>query len=127
MKNYIKLGKGSLSGWERYAFLDTDDIMAESLMNRHLVRREIEGVFGTDSAEYRMVSVKVWKKDELRFLQSMEELKGKMLLFGHLDYSARSGELVEKAQDLLKKNAEMPGRTRHPSGRNIRAAALPEV
>ena len=85
MKNYIRLGKKALSGWEHYVFLDTDDILAESLMNRHLVRREIEGVFGMDNEEYRLISIKVWKKDELRFLQSMEELKGKMLLFGHLD------------------------------------------
>ena len=101
MKNYIKLGKNPLSGWEHYVFVDTEDILAMSLMNRHLVRREIEGVFGTDSGEYRMVSIKVWKKDELRFLQSMEELKGKMLLFGHLDYESRGGELMEKVLDHL--------------------------
>ena len=101
MKNYMKLGKNPLSGWEHYVFVDTEDILAMSLMNRHLVRREIKGVFSLDSGEYRMVSVRVWKKDELRFLQSMEELKGKMLLFGHLDYESRGGELMEKVRDHL--------------------------
>ena len=122
MKNYIKLGKSSLSSWEHYVFLDTDDIRAESLMNRHMVRREIEGVFGMDNEEYRMISVKVWKKDELRFLQSMEELKGKMLLFGHLDYQTHGGELMEKTLELLKKGAEATGRIPLPMGGSVRAA-----
>ena len=121
MKNYIKLGRSSLSSWEHYVFLDTDDILAESLMNRHMVRREIEGVFGMDNEEYRMISVKVWKKDELRFLQSMEELKGKMLLFGHLDYESHGGELVEKTRDSLKKDAEATGRIPLPMGGSVRA------
>ena len=122
MKNYIKLGKNALSNWEHYVFLDTEEILAQSLMNRHMVRREIEGVFGMEHEEYRMVSVKVWKKDELRFLQSMEELKGKMLLFGHLDYESHGGELMEKTRDSLKKDAEATGRIPLPMGGSVRAA-----
>ena len=127
MKNYIKLGKSSLSSWEHYVFLDTDDILAESLMNRHMVRREIEGVFGMDNEEYRMISVKVWKKDELRFLQSMEELKGKMLLFGHMDYESHGGEMMEKTRESLRRDIEATGRIPLPMGGSIRAAALPEM
>ena len=118
----IKLGKSPLSSWEHYVFLDTEDILAESLMNRHMVRREIEGVFGMDNEEYRLVSVKVWKKDELRFLQSMEELKGKMLLFGHMDYESHGGELMEKTMDMLRKDAEATGRIPLPMGGSVRAA-----
>ena len=127
MKNYIKLGKSALSGWEHYVFLDTEELLAESLMNRHMVRREIEGVFGMDNEKFCMVSVKVWKKDELRFLQSMEELKGKMLLFGHMDYESHGGELVEKTRESLRKDAEATGRIPLPMGGSIRAAALPEM
>ena len=127
MKNYIKLGKSPLSGWEHYVFLDTEDILAESLMNRHMVRREIEGVFGMDNEEYRLVSVKVWKKDELRFLQSMEELKGKMLLFGRRDYESHGGELMDRTRDSLKKDVEATGRIPLPMGGSIRAAVLPEM
>ena len=127
MKNYIKLGKNALSNWEHYVFLDTEEILAQSLMNRHMVRREIEGVFGMDHEEYRMVSVKVWKKDELRFLQSMEELKGKMLLFGHLDYASQGGELVEKTRESLRKDVEETGRIPLPMGGSLKASALPEM
>ncbi len=127
MKNYIKLGKSPLSSWEHYVFLDTEDILAESLMNRHMVRRRIEGVYGMDNEEYRMVSVKVWKKDELRFLQSMEELRGKMLLFGHRDYDACAGEFAGKARDLLKGNAEAAGRAPAAAGVPAGAKALPEM
>ena len=122
MKNYIKLGKSYLSSWDHYVFLDTDDILAESLMNRHMVRREIEGILGRDNEEYRMISVKVWKKDELRFLQSMEELKGKMLLFGHLDYQSRGGDLVEEVRNELRKDVETTGRIPLPMGGTVRAA-----
>ena len=118
MKNYIKLGKSPLSSWEHYVFLDTEDILAESLMN---------GVFGMDNEEYRLVSVKVWKKDELRFLQSMEELKGKMLLFGRRDYESHGGELVEKTREALKDDVKKTGRIPLPMGGSIRAAALPEM
>ena len=122
MKNYIKLGKSPLSSWEHYVFLDTDDILAESLMNRHMVRRQIEGILGMDNEKYRLISVRVWKKDELRFLQSMEELKGKMLLFGHLDYESHGGELVDKTLDSLKKDAEATGRVPLPMGGSIRVS-----
>ena len=127
MRNYIKLGKNPMSSWEHYVYLDTDELLAESLMNRHMVRREIEGAFGMDNEEYRMVSVKVWKKDELRFLQSMEELKGKMLLFGHLDYDSHGGELVEQTRESLRKDAEATGRIPLPMGGSVRAKALPEI
>ena len=127
MINYIKLGKNSLSGWEHYVFLDTEEILAESLMNRHMVRREIEGVFAMDNEQYNMISIKVWKKDELRFLQSMEELKGKMLLFGHMDYESRGGEMMEKTRESLRKDIEATGRIPLPMGGSIRAAALPEM
>jgi len=127
MKNYIKLGKSALSGWEHYVFLDTEEILAESLMNRHMVRREVEGVFAMDNEEYRLISIKVWKKDELRFLQSMEELKGKMLLFGHMDYESRGGEMMEKTRESLRKDIEATGRIPLPMGGSIRAAALPEM
>ncbi len=122
MKNYIKLGKSVLSSWEHYVFLDTDDILAVSLMNRHMVRREIEGILGMDNEEYRMISVKVWKKDELRFLQAMEELKGKMVLYGHLDYESHGGEIMEKTRASLKKDAEATGRIPLPMGGSVRAA-----
>ena len=127
MKNYIKLGKKPVSSWEHYVFLDTEDILANSLMNRHMVRREIEGVLGMENEIYRLVSVKVWKKDELRFLQCMEELKGKMLLFGHTDYDSHGGELMEKTMDALKKDVEMTGRIPLPMGGSVRARALPEM
>ena len=127
MKNYIKLGKCALSSWEHYVYLDTDELLAESLMNRHMVRREIEGILGMDNEEYRLVSIRVWKKDELRFLQSMEELKGKMLLFGHLDYASHGGELVEKTRESLRKDVEETGRIPLPMGGSLKASALPEM
>ncbi len=127
MKNYIKLGKSALGNWEHYVFLDTEDILANSLMNRHMVRREIEGVLTRENEEYRLVSVKVLRKDEPLFLKSMEELKGKMLLFGHLDYDAHGGEIMEGIRDVLRDEAKATGRIPLPAGGSVRAAALPEM
>lgn len=126
MKNYIHLGRSPLSSYEHYVFLDTDEYLAESLFRRHMVRLTVEGILERDNEKYRLMSVKVLKKDELRFLQSMEELKGKMLLFGHLDYEDHGGELIEITRNLLKKDAAETGRISLPTGGSIRAKALPE-
>ena len=71
--------------------------------------------------------LKVLKKDEQKFLQAMEELKGKMLLFGHRDYESHGGELMDLIRDGIKKEARETGRVSLPMGGSVRADALPEL
>ena len=126
MQNYIGLGKGLLSSWQHYVYLDTEDLLAKSLIRRHMVRVKVDGIMTKEGEKYRLVSLKVLKKDEPKFLQAMEELKGKMLLFGHLDYESRGGELIEMTRAEIMKEAAETGRVPLPTGGTVKARALPE-
>ena len=126
MKNYIDLGRSLPGRWERYVYLDTDEFLARSLFVRHMIRVKVEGVMTRENEEYRLVALKVLKKDEALFLQAMEELKGKMLLFGHRDYESHGGELMGITQDLIRNEAAETGRVELPTGGTVRADALPE-
>ena len=127
MKNYIDLGKNLLGTWEHYVYLDTQELLAKSLFVRHLVGLKLEGVMTKENEEYCLVAVKVQRKDREKFPQAMEELKGKMLLFGRRDYESHGGELVEKTREALKDDVKKTGRIPLPMGGSIRAAALPEM
>jgi len=126
MKNYIDLGKCCLGVREHYVYLDTEEFLARSLFVRHLIHYQIEGTMVHQDEKYRLYSVKVLKKDEQKFLRAMEELKGKMLLFGHTDYISRGGELMGITRDLFREEAEQTGRIELPIGVTIRTKALPE-
>ncbi len=127
MKNYINLGKNFLGTWEHYLYLDTEELLARSLILRHMVHVKVDGVMEKENEEYRLISLKVLKKDEPMFLRCMEELKGKMLLFGHTDYEARCEAEIGLLRDVIRKEAEETGRVQLPTGGSIRAGALTEL
>lgn len=127
MRNYIDLGRCLLGAWERYVYLDTEEDLARSLFVRHLVHVKTEGIMERKNEKYRLVALRVLRRDEPKFLQAMEELKGKMLLFGHRDYETHGGELVEMTREMIREEARTTGRVELPTGGTIRAAALPEL
>lgn len=124
MKNYISLGKTLLGNWVRYLYLDTDEVLLQSLLRRHMIHVKLEGIMERENESYRLVALKVLKKDEQKFLQAMEELKGKMLLFGHLDYESHGGDLLEETRGILRQQAEETGRVDLPAGGSIRASEV---
>lgn len=121
MRNYIDLGKAFMGVWEHYVYLDTDEYLARSLFARHMIRVKIESVMGREDEEYKLVALKVLKKDEEKFLRAMEELKGKMLLFGHRDYETHGGALMRMTREMLQEEAAETGRIELPLGRVLRA------
>ena len=125
MKNYIDLGKSTLGNWENYVYLDTDEYLARSLFVRHMIRVKVEHVMEREGEEYRLIGLKVLKKDEEMFRKAMEELKGKMLLFGHRDYDTRGGQLMDLTRAMIRKEARETGKVELPSGRTIPARHLP--
>ena len=125
MKNYIDLGKSPLGNWENYVHLDTEDFLAGSLFVRHMIRAKVEHVMGRDHEEYKLVALKVLKKDEKLFRQAMEELKGKMLLFDHRDYESHGGKLIELTRAMIRSEAAETGKVELPKGRTIPARLLP--
>ena len=64
MKNYIDLGRSPTGAWENYVYLDTEDFLAKSLLVRHMIRAKVEHVMGRDNEKYKLVALKVLKKDE---------------------------------------------------------------
>ena len=127
MKNYIDLGKTALGKWEHYVYLDTAENLAQSLVRRHMIHVKVEGVMGRENEKYQLVALKVLKKDEEKFRRAMEELKGKMLLFGHMDYESHGGALMEMTREMIRREAAETGRIELPTGGTIRADALPEL
>ena len=125
MKNYIDLGKRFPGTWEQYVYLDTEDLLAESLFRRNRVHVRIDGLMSRENEEYMLVAVKVLRKDEAAFFTAMEDLKGKMLLFGHRDYETHGGELMDITRDIIRREADATGRVELPTGGTVRAAAIP--
>ena len=125
MKNYIDLGRSPTGAWENYVYLDTEDFLAKSLLVRQMIRAKVEHVMGRDNEKYKLVALKVLKKDEPLFRRAMEELKGKMLLFDHKDYESRGGQLMELTRAMIRNEAAETGRVELPKGRTIPARLLP--
>ena len=114
MKNsacYWKLEKFSLR-YVHYAFVDTQPYLADQLFCDHQVTVRFGEEYGKGDTDYRIVFCKVRKGDEGAFLAALEELPGKMLLCGHVDYmdfcralgqamGAEETEKEEAAQDAI--------------------------
>ena len=83
--HYIKLEQFSLLNCH-YAFLDTPEYLADQLFIRHQVKVRFGEELHHPDKDYVVINCRVRKKDEQRFLDALNELPGKMALWGHLDY-----------------------------------------
>ena len=93
---YQKLNRFSLLN-THFAFLDTEDYLADGLF----IKQQVRVYFGDELAKpdipYRVIFCHVRKWDEKRFQAAMEELSNKMLLCGHTDYFGGCSDTWEKA------------------------------
>ena len=55
-----------------------------------------EGDFTKDDSDYLFVYCKVKKKDHDKFIETLGELKNKMLIMGHSDYESFCEEQINK-------------------------------
>ena len=83
--NYIEIRKMSLL-YYHYCFVDTNEYLADGIFYKNRITVRFGAEFVREGASYRFIFCKIYKKDRNIFLQSMEELKKKMLLTGHGDY-----------------------------------------
>lgn len=65
-----------------FAFLDTEDYLADGLFIKHQVRVYFGDEFVSPGTPYRIIFCHVRKRDEKRFHAAMRELPNKMLLCG---------------------------------------------
>lgn len=84
-RNYLRLGC-RLPGRREYIFVDTDERLWGGLMeNEGIILKKIREYVKPGSA-YRLVSCRIRKKDEDRFLEVLRKVRSKALLFGYRDY-----------------------------------------
>ena len=83
--------------WRHFAFLDTEEYLADQLLVRRGVRVRFGDEYHAPDAPYLVIFCKCRKRDADAFLAAMEELPGKMLLLGHADFP----DCCRKAGNLL--------------------------
>lgn len=79
-----------------FAFLDTEDYLADGLFIKHQVRVYFGDEFVNPDIPYRIIFCHVRKWDKERFCAAMSELPAKMLLCGNVDYLSVCADLWEK-------------------------------
>ena len=120
MKNYIDFGKCGGGRWKRYLYLDTEDFLLGSLLVREQVKVKYETSLMKENENYRLVMMKVLKRDETKFLKALEELPNKMLLCGYRDYESHGGELMAELENLIRADMEEHGKVALPLGGSAR-------
>ena len=93
--NYWGLRKFSL-GRKYFAFVDTDEYLADQLFINHKVRVDFREEYAMPDTPYRVIMCSITKKDVSGFLAALKELENKMILMGHVDYSEFCTGLKEK-------------------------------
>ena len=103
MKNYLDFGKCGAGRWKRYLYLDTEDFLLGSLLERDPVKMKFETCLMKDNEQYRLVMMKVLKRDEEKFLKALAELPGRHFNFGwnrQLDWIDTSAQMAFDALNL---------------------------
>ena len=78
-----------------FAFLDTEDYLADGLFIKHQVRVYFGDEFAKPESPYRIIFGHIRKWDKERFCAAMSELPNKMLLCGNVDYLGACADIWE--------------------------------
>ena len=106
MRNYMDLGICSLGRRKLMAYLDTDEYYGVGPLQFNHVRLKYQKEMFKPDEKYRLVFLRVLKKDEPKFIEAMEDLKIKMLICGHTDYETHGGDLMDELEEnLLRRKA----------------------
>lgn len=97
---YQKLNRFSLFN-THFAFLDTEDYLADGLFIKHQVRVYFGDEFVKPGIPYRIIFCHVRKWDEERFRTAMGELPNKMLLCGNVDYLGVCAHIWERMSNEI--------------------------
>ncbi len=97
-KYYTRFRKFSLFNCH-YMFFDTEEYLADSLFIQHQITVKFQFEYASPEGPYLAVFCSVRKKDEDEFLEALQELPDKMLLFGHTDYLQASTAFFDKIRE----------------------------
>lgn len=79
-----------------FAFLDTEDYLADGLFIKHQLRVYFGDEFAKPGIPYRIIFCHVRKWDVEHFRTAMSELPNKMLLCGNVDYLDTCAHIWER-------------------------------
>ncbi len=85
MSNYALIDKKSLL-FDYYLYADVPDRYGEEILMDHGINIGFGKTLTHPDHKYILVSIKILKKDCLKFDAAMEDLERKILLTGHSDY-----------------------------------------
>lgn len=97
---YQRLDRFSLFN-VHFAFLDTEDYLADGLFIKHQVRVYFGDEFVNPDIPYHIIFCHVRKWDEERFRAAMSELSNKMLLCGNVDYLEVCAHIWERMSNAI--------------------------
>ena len=92
--NYIPLEKMSIR-YKYFCFIDTKEYLADALFIKNRVRVWFQKEAHKSNTDFIVVFCKVKKCDTKKFLETLEELKKKMILLGHSGYQNFCKEFYE--------------------------------
>lgn len=94
--NYIKLKKKWYSIYNEFVYIDVDDHLADDIFVKNKIPVKFKGDYKHDDKKYVLVYCKVKPKYIVEFLNSLGELKNKMLHNGFTDYETFCKNVLEK-------------------------------
>lgn len=98
-RNFWRLNKPSLR-YAYYAFLDTEDYLADQLFISHKVEVKFLQEYGKVDSPYMVIMCRCRKQDVESFEAALAELPNKMLLLGFKDYLDVWEEMAGLAEAL---------------------------
>ena len=96
MSNYIYLKSSNFSKYRRYIYVDCKNYLADDLFIKNKITVNFEGDFTKDDSDYIFIYCKVKKKDHDKFIETLGELKNKMLIMGSSDYESFCEKQINK-------------------------------
>ena len=103
--NYYYWGAWSLFGRRvLYLYIDLPDCPGEASLKKQGVRVKSATYYSrkSEDTDYTLVKAVIRREDKQKFVDAMEDLKRKMLIFGRLDYEAFCGRVFREMDEDLK-------------------------
>lgn len=97
--NYLSLEKLSIR-YKFFCFIDTKEYLADVLFVKNQVKVHFQKEAHKSDTEYVVIICKVKKRDINMFKKSLEELKQKMVLMGHLDYECFCKDFYQSIEEM---------------------------
>ena len=99
-KNWFNL-TASPSLYCRYAYIDLEDHLAESLFARQRISVKYEQEFVNPINDYRLIVCRVFPWHREGFLKALSQLPGKMNLLGFNDYQDFCREYLDYSENWM--------------------------